>query len=161
MLPIDLSVIRDALVSYKNRFALNSVDKSNSASRSTWEKGHEKVAVEQCEICARWTDDGAYVPRRCGFPAGGHWVCGHCEREAAANSFVSLTLERFAVIGPAAGFRLVVGVTWLGVAVVWKVFASIGGGTFSHEDKHQDSWANTPVGGRTPDGGTIISHDRD
>lgn len=62
------------------------------------------------------------------------------------------------VVG-AASFGLVVGVIWLGVALVWKVFTSLGGGTYSNYDPLQDSWANTSVGGVTPDGGTIISHD--
>jgi hypothetical protein len=71
----------------------DSVDLGTSASRFTLGKGHEKLVREQCEICARWTLDFAYVPGRCGGSAAGHFVCGRCEREATANSFVRQTLK--------------------------------------------------------------------
>jgi hypothetical protein len=81
---------------------LDSVDTGTSANRFAWEKGSEKLGFEQCEICARWTWDVAYVPGRCLDSASnksstqkGHFVCGHCEREAVANSFVRQTLKNW------------------------------------------------------------------
>jgi len=57
----------------------------------------------QCELCARWRSDVAYVPghgRNGASSIAGHWVCAHCEAEAETNWFVRQALARWEVKQP-------------------------------------------------------------
>jgi len=62
-----------------------------------------RSTVEQCELCARWRSDVAYVPvhGRNGAQSStaGHWVCAHCEREAESNWFLAQALNQWAKRG--------------------------------------------------------------
>ena len=76
---------REAPGSLEGVVCLDSIDNGVSEGRSTWDKVHGRPALEQCEICDRWSRDVAYVPEICGEAVGGNLVCGHCEREAVAK----------------------------------------------------------------------------
>jgi hypothetical protein len=50
--------------------------------------------IHQCEMCARWTHDGAFVGEGSN-GADEHFVCHRCEREANNNSFLRAAIDRW------------------------------------------------------------------
>jgi hypothetical protein len=51
--------------------------------------------IHQCEFCARWTHDGAFIAGIRDGRREEHFVCRHCRREAENNSFVRQALDRW------------------------------------------------------------------
>jgi hypothetical protein len=46
--------------------------------------------IQQCELCACWTRNGAFVGS-----VEGHFVCRWCKREADNNWFVRAAVQRW------------------------------------------------------------------
>jgi hypothetical protein len=74
---------------------LDAIDNEVLMSRSTWEKAHDERVLQQCDLCARWRSDVAYVPVLNGNDVSGHWVCGRCEQEAENNWFLARALSEW------------------------------------------------------------------